>query len=184
MLEFWYKYFVISLTILVHKPGYSGRSQSIILMLMHWLLATSGSQQPWYWPCRINGPLSSTRKDFIHPCNFKCWEMIENIFLYISKYQRHTGVSVLKWFAVTGYSGPKVVGRLTYFSLPYLNVKAIGFFADGVWSLVYCSPLFGHKVCENHIWNRVNINHIMGSKTIISCVIEDFASMYVTRQTT
>ena len=38
-----------------------------------------GHQQPWYWLYRINGCLSSTRKDFNYLRHLKSAEMIENV---------------------------------------------------------------------------------------------------------
>ena len=43
----------------------SGITRSIPWLLMPWLHASPGHQQPWHWLCGINGfSLSSTRKDF------------------------------------------------------------------------------------------------------------------------
>ena len=67
------------LTYLVLKPKYFIQSRSIPWLLMPWLFVLPGHQQPWYWMCRINGSLSSTRKDF--------------------NYLRH--IRIVKWFQYT-----------------------------------------------------------------------------------
>ena len=57
---------------------YSRRYRSIPWLLMPWLLPSPGHQQPWYWLCRINGSLSSTKKDFNKLCHLidkQWWEM-------------------------------------------------------------------------------------------------------------
>ena len=48
---------------------------SIPWLLMPWLLESPGHQQPWYWLCRINGYLSSTRKAFnyLHSLSVEKW---------------------------------------------------------------------------------------------------------------
>ena len=43
---------------------YSSRTGSIQRMLMPWLLASPGHQQPCYWPCKICRSMSSIGKDF------------------------------------------------------------------------------------------------------------------------
>ena len=53
------------LTFLVLRPRYSGRTRSILWLLMPWLLASPGHQQPRYWRWRIKGSLNSPRKNAI-----------------------------------------------------------------------------------------------------------------------
>ena len=52
--------------ILVLKPLYPGRNNARWLswLLMSWLIALPGHQQPWYWLCRIKRSLSSTDRGF------------------------------------------------------------------------------------------------------------------------
>ena len=50
-------------TILILKARYSRITRSIPWMLMPWLLPSPSHQQPQYWLCRVNCPLSSTKKD-------------------------------------------------------------------------------------------------------------------------
>ena len=52
------------LTLNVQGPSYLGLSRSISWLLMSWLLASPGHQQPWYWLRRIGRFLSYLRKDF------------------------------------------------------------------------------------------------------------------------
>ena len=59
------------LTYLVLKPKYFMQSRSILWLLIPWLFVLPGHQQPWYWICRINGSLSSTRKDFNYLCHIR-----------------------------------------------------------------------------------------------------------------
>ena len=37
----------------MRRPGYPGLIRPISLLLMPWLLASPGHQQPWYWLCEI-----------------------------------------------------------------------------------------------------------------------------------
>ena len=67
------------LAILVLRLEFSGRTRTIPRLLMAWLLASPGHQQPWYWLCRINRPLSSLRKGYNHLCQLsaeKWWNML------------------------------------------------------------------------------------------------------------
>ena len=50
-------------------------SWSIPWLLIPWLLASPGHQQPWRWTCLVTGSLSSTRKKFIYQYhhNIRCW---------------------------------------------------------------------------------------------------------------
>ena len=43
------------LTLNVRGPSYLGLTMSISYLLMSWLLASPGHQQPWYWLCRRVG---------------------------------------------------------------------------------------------------------------------------------
>ena len=45
--------------------------RSIQWLLMPWHLVSSGHQQAWHSLCKINGSLSSTRKDFNYYCHFQ-----------------------------------------------------------------------------------------------------------------
>ena len=48
----------------VRRLSYIGLTRSISWLLMPWLLASPGHQQPWYWLCRTGRSLSYLRKDF------------------------------------------------------------------------------------------------------------------------
>ena len=52
------------LTLNVRGPSYLGLTRSISWLLMPWLLASPGHQQPWYLLCKIGKSWSYTRKDF------------------------------------------------------------------------------------------------------------------------
>ena len=64
--------------LLVLKLAYSPTTMLIPWLLMPWLLARPGHQQPWYWLYRINGSLASTGNDFnyLHRLS-QCSEMIK-----------------------------------------------------------------------------------------------------------
>ena len=49
------------LTLNLRGPSYLGLTRSISWLLMPWLLASPGHQQPWYWLCRIGKSLSYSR---------------------------------------------------------------------------------------------------------------------------
>ena len=48
--------------------GLIGLTRSISWLLMPWLLASPGHQQPWYWLCRIHRSWSYLRKNFKYLC--------------------------------------------------------------------------------------------------------------------
>ena len=48
----------------MREPIYLGLTISISWLLMPWLLASAGNQQPWYWLCKLHRSLSYMRKDF------------------------------------------------------------------------------------------------------------------------
>ena len=50
------------LTLSVPKTEYSRRFRSIPWLLMSWLLASPGVQQPWPWLCKINRSLRFMRR--------------------------------------------------------------------------------------------------------------------------
>ena len=63
------KYFsIFHLTLYVRGPSYLGLTRSISWLLMPWLLASPGQQQPWYWLCRIGSSLSYSRRNFNYLC--------------------------------------------------------------------------------------------------------------------
>ena len=56
------------LTLKVRGPSYLGLTSPISWLLMPWLLASPGHQQPWYWLCRIGKFLSYSRGNFNYLC--------------------------------------------------------------------------------------------------------------------
>ena len=50
---------VKSLTLVVLNPEYSGRTNSLPLLLMPWLPTSTRHQQPWFWFCWMNRSLFS-----------------------------------------------------------------------------------------------------------------------------
>ena len=56
------------LNLSMQGPRYLGLMRSISWLLMPWLLALSGHQQPWYWLCEISKSLSYMRKDSNYLC--------------------------------------------------------------------------------------------------------------------
>ena len=63
------------LTFMMLKPECSWQARSIQWLLVLWLSASPGHQQPLYWLCGINGSFSSTRKDFnlVDHLSFEKW---------------------------------------------------------------------------------------------------------------
>ena len=61
-------------TLNVRGPSYLGLTRSISWLLMPWLLASPGHQQPWYWLYRMGRSLSYLRKDFNHLCHINVEE--------------------------------------------------------------------------------------------------------------
>ena len=73
------------LTVLVPREEYSWRMRSMPWLLMPWLLVSSGHQQPWHQPRRINGFLFSTWKDlnYLHYFSVEQWKLMW-IHFYVS----------------------------------------------------------------------------------------------------
>ena len=66
---------IVFLTLSVRGLSYLGLIKSIPWLLMPWLLASLGDQQPWYWQlCEIGMSLSYTRKDSNYLCHFSAEE--------------------------------------------------------------------------------------------------------------
>ena len=59
--------FVLSLKS-VRGPSLLGLTRSISWLLMPWLFASPGHQQPSYWLCRIGRSLSYSRRNFNYLC--------------------------------------------------------------------------------------------------------------------
>ena len=57
------------LTLNVRGPSYFSLTRSISWLLMPWLLASPGYQQPWYWLCRIGRSLPYLRRNFNYLCH-------------------------------------------------------------------------------------------------------------------
>ena len=57
-----------ALTLNVRGPSQLGLTRSISWLLMPWLLASPGHQQPWYWLCRIGRSLSYSGRNFNYLC--------------------------------------------------------------------------------------------------------------------
>ena len=67
-------YIYVWLTLNVLGPSYLGLTRSISWLLMSWLLASPGHQQPWYVLCTMGRSLSQLRKDFNHLCHINVGE--------------------------------------------------------------------------------------------------------------
>ena len=72
----------LKLTLNVRGPSYLGLTRSISWLLMSWLLASPGHQQPWYWLCRMGRSLSYLRKDFNHLCHINVEEW-QKMWIYV-----------------------------------------------------------------------------------------------------
>ena len=62
------------LTLNIQGPSYLGLTRSIPWLLISWLLASPGHQQPWYWLRTMGRSLSYLRKDFNHLCHINVEE--------------------------------------------------------------------------------------------------------------
>ena len=71
-----------SLTLNMRGLSYPGLTRSISWLLMSWLLASPGHQQPWYWLCRIGRSLSYLRKDINHQCHINVEEW-HKMWIYV-----------------------------------------------------------------------------------------------------
>ena len=57
------------LTLNMQGPSYLGLTVPLSWLLMTWLLASPGHQQPWYWLPKLGSSLSSMRKVFNYLCH-------------------------------------------------------------------------------------------------------------------
>ena len=57
-------WYTLSLTRTMWGLSYLSLTRRISCLLMPWLLALPGHQQPWYWLCKISKSWSYTGKDF------------------------------------------------------------------------------------------------------------------------
>ena len=55
--------------------------EMLTTLLMPGLFVSLGYQQPWYWVCKINGPVFH-KEGFQLPVPCHCWKMIENTNLF------------------------------------------------------------------------------------------------------
>ena len=79
------------LTLNVLEPSYFGLTWSILWLLMPWLLASPGHQQPLYWSYRISRPFSYLRNDFNYQChiNVEEWHKCKYMFMFHLKKIAH-----------------------------------------------------------------------------------------------
>ena len=75
---------ILLLTLNVRGPSYLGLTMPISWLLMPWLLASPGHQQPWYWLFGICRSFSYLRMCFKYLCqiNVEEWHKIQ-IYVYI-----------------------------------------------------------------------------------------------------
>ena len=66
----------------VQGPSYLCLIRSISWLLMSWLFASPGHQQPWYWLSRIGRSLSYLRKDFNYLCHIN-GEELHKMSIYV-----------------------------------------------------------------------------------------------------
>ena len=71
------------LTLNVRGPSYLGLTRSISWLLMPWLLASPGHQQPWYSLCRISRSLSYSGRNFNYLCLIRVeeWHKFKYMFM-------------------------------------------------------------------------------------------------------
>ena len=75
-----WSYVSVALTLSVQRLSYHSLIRSISWLLLSWLLASPGHQQPRYWLCEIGKFLSFTRKDFNYrgTCVMSLWKNDRN----------------------------------------------------------------------------------------------------------
>ena len=103
--------FCLSLHVLTHlvlRPEYSAQTRTMLWLQMPWLLVSPRHQQPWCWlhTCKVNGSLSSKRKDFKYLWHLIFCEMIKNANvisynMYIEKLYIKTRLN--KYDTITNY---------------------------------------------------------------------------------
>ena len=82
-----------SLTLVVLRlEYYSKRTKSIPWLLMPWLLALPGHEQPWLWNCKINRSLLTMSKywNHLHRLTIQKWQKMQ-IYFYTSACKGLTG---------------------------------------------------------------------------------------------
>ena len=89
-------FFLERLAILVLKLDYSGWASSIIRLLITWLRALAGWQQPLHSLCRLYIPLSSKREDFNNLCHLLCRKNRYNASIFSLFHIRKTRVNSLR----------------------------------------------------------------------------------------
>ena len=73
-----------SLNLLVLRPEHSGQIQ---WLMMPWLLASPGHQQPLYWLCKIGKSLSSTGKGFSTSCTVSALRNDKNANIFFHAFR-------------------------------------------------------------------------------------------------
>ena len=108
-------------------------------MLPIWLLISSGHQQLWHWPCKINRHLLSTENDFnyLNDINVEKWEKTWISFYVTQLMFRRTPVNTLR----PRQNGPHFADNI---------FKRI-FFNENVWILIQISLKFVPKGPINKI---------------------------------
>ena len=65
------------------EPSYLALTRSISWLLMPWLLASPGHQQPWYQLCKITKSWSYTRKNFNYLWHVRMEEWIKCKYIFM-----------------------------------------------------------------------------------------------------
>ena len=91
------------LTLKVRGTIYLGLIMSISWLLMPWLLASPGHQQPWYWLCRICRSLSYSKRNFNYLCliSVEKWHRIWIYFYVLSEKIARKGLTCVQ-YRITG----------------------------------------------------------------------------------
>ena len=102
------------------KLVYYEITSSTLWQLMPWSLASPGNQQPWYWICRINKCLSSTRTDFNYLC-LQCVEKWQIMWLYFYIFLTHCSLMTDIWWYRSGSTLAQVMACCLTAPSHYLN---------------------------------------------------------------
>ena len=88
--------YIRDLTLNVRGLSYLGLTRSISWLLMPWLLASPGHQQPWYWLCGIDRSLSYSTRNFNYLChiNVEEWHKCKYMFMVSLKKLARKGLTV------------------------------------------------------------------------------------------
>ena len=140
---------------------------SIPWLLMSWLLASPGHQQPWYWLCWIGRSLPYSRRNFNYLCliSVEEWHKIL-IYVYVHSDKFNTlrvkvgDIScILVWYLFGGFAWlwyTLGISGTCALSIPIINNRIIYMaMIDSDWQC-NCSRVAGNLFrCSGTNWNNI-----------------------------